>query len=157
MTNKYPTRFGNAAQRWFWAGWAVFSLLLVGRAALAQEPLQLGPGPSAQLKYFRIKVARGRIAADSNRPTRSMETTHAGSDRRERLAINLYERAASVAYELTTPAEHIQYEILDGNQVLLRRKPNSGSTVVPLEFNQPAEGRISLVVGEGENSQTYLA
>lgn len=131
-------------------------ILAVAPGALAQQ-VTMNPGLATQLRYFHMGVVGGRIQLISPFSGRKLESKHGGQDRRESLQVVLKGPETTVNYEHTTPDWHISVDVIEGRQVLVHREPKDNAAVVPLVFEQPASGVLTLSLGVGEEARVYHA
>jgi hypothetical protein len=125
-------------------------------AACAQE-LTVSPNLANNLKYVQVGVKQGRIHASSAFAGRNLNSSTQSNDRREQLSLDLTGGAPSINYELSTATFRIVLQMTRGDTVRIQRSPVGDSTVRPLEFQQPAEGKVSVKIGTAEKERIITA
>lgn len=124
--------------------------------AWAQE-LTVSPNLANNLKYVQVGIKQGRIGATSAFAGRNLNSSSQSNDRREQLSLDLTGGAPSINYELTTATFRIVLQMTHGDAVRIQRTPVGESTVRPLEFYQPAEGKIAVKLGPASDERTLTA
>jgi hypothetical protein len=140
--------------------WALACLALLGgflSARDADAQVAQANVVASQLRYVQVVVSGGRVEIKGYDSNRNISCTTNIGDRHERLQLHYDDELVSMDYQLTTPRWQVSYEIVAGNQVVLKREARSASDIVPLEFNQPAQGPLSLRIGDKEQGKTYTA
>jgi hypothetical protein len=122
---------------------------------LVAEELIVSPNLANQLRYLHVSIASGRITAAGTFSGRNLESQSQTNGRREKLTVDLTGSLPSVHYELTTPTLHVTLELEQGDTLRVVRAPQGDGTVPYLELNQPAEGKITVVVGRDAAKKTY--
>lgn len=132
------------------------ALCLFIAADVQAQQVAMNRALATQLRYFQLQVKTGRIRLTSAMSGRKLESTHGGKDHNERLQVVLAGAETTVNYEQTTP-EHYLVLDLGPSQMSARRQPRNDSAVVPLSFEQPPEGPLTLELGTDEELQIYHA
>lgn len=142
------------------------SLLVVGLApamtcllvavAAAQE-VSVSPNLANNLKYVQVSVKSGRITAASAFAGRNLNSSSQSNDRREQLSLDLTGGAPSLNYDLSTATFRIVVELVRGETVRIRRSAIGDAKVKPLDFFQPADGKLKVKVGEQDEERTIEA
>jgi hypothetical protein len=122
-------------------------------SADAQSPMSVYL--AQQIRFLRPRIVHGRILLTTLDPTRSSVTTSRTGDKQERLVLSYQNDRVSLTYELTTPQNQLLIEVTDGNQVMIRRLPGTDHRGTLLKFAQPAQGDLTLELGEGPGSRRY--
>jgi hypothetical protein len=135
---------------------AVVAAAAPSRPAVAQE-IALSPNLANNLRYLHVGMASGRVRAVSQFPGRSLNSSTESQDRREKLTIDLNGAAPSIDYELSTSGFQVVLNLDDGNTLRIRRIPQGEGKTKYLEFHQPAEGPISVTIGQNPPEKTYTA
>lgn len=122
----------------------------------AEPPLQMNPGLANQLRYFQLAVVSGRIAINSPHSGRRMEAKHRDANRQESLTLTLAAAYSAIHYELSMPESQLTIEI-NGDGVAIRRQVGTQASQLPLDFDQPASGPLTLAVGPEEDRRVFRA
>lgn len=125
---------------------------------VAGQEVALSPNLANQLRHnLHVVLASGRVVASGEFAGRSLNWSTQSGERREQLKIDLTGGNPSIDYELTTAEFRIVLEMDDGRALRIRRLPQAGGKAKFLEFMQPAEGNLTVVVGENppEKSWTF--
>ena len=107
------------------------------------------PNLSARLSQVQFLVVDGRIVAVGKEAgVESAETSNSNNSHQEKLSYSTNSNSeASVEYELTTAAEQLTVEIIDGQQLTISRHGLKESQAnLQVDFSQPNDGPISLTV-----------
>lgn len=129
-----------------------------GATSVAQAQLmELSPQLQGTLRYIHVGMVGGRVNATASFSGRSFTSNTQSEERQENLRVDMTGGAPGVDYQLTTKTFKISVELTNGNQLHIVRTPLAGGKMKALDFNQPAEGRITLKVGEGDEVKTYEA
>jgi hypothetical protein len=73
------------------------------------------------------------------------------------MTIDLNRQAPSIDYELTTSSFQVSLQLDDGNSLRIRRVPQGDGKVKYLELHQPAEGPITVTVGQNPPEKSWTA
>ncbi|HUY35508.1 MAG TPA: hypothetical protein VMV69_22385 [Pirellulales bacterium] len=161
---------------------AVLTIALVGfmDEATAQPP-RMNAGLSYLLGLFQLRVVAGRITVSGATSFQTHKGEFKTNDRHERLELTQAGAATTFHYESTTPQAQLTWDLLAGNEVRIRRLPrgvparktgaptrktgvpdqkvpdrkSGGADAKLVVFGQPAEGFLSLSVGEGYERKEY--
>jgi hypothetical protein len=134
----------------------VLACLTVGEwPATAEEQPALPPpsaGLSARMRWVRFGVVSGVLQATSpQHRAESTITSTTGPSETESLTLRLGGGLANLSYQLSTPAEQVRIEIVDGDQVTIQRGPRQAGAGVELEFRQsPLDGVVWVLKRGGE-------
>jgi hypothetical protein len=135
---------------------AVVAFAAPSQPAPAQE-IALSPNLANNLRYIHVGMTSGRVKAVSQFPGRSLNSSTESQDRREKLTIDLNSAAPSIDYELSTSGFQVVLNLDDGNTLRIRRMPQGDGKTKYLEFHQPAEGPITVTIGQNPPEKTYSA
>lgn len=140
------------------AAFAVAATFCGGSARVAQAQLmELSPQLQGTLRYIHVGMVAGRVTATAAFSGRSFTSNTQSEERQENLRVDMTGQAPGVDYQLTTKTFKVSVEMTNGNQLKITRAPVNGGPMKPLEFTQPAEGRITIKVGDGADAKTYEA
>ncbi|HJN12782.1 MAG: hypothetical protein QGG09_12745 [Pirellulaceae bacterium] len=134
-----------------WIAVVVLTISLIGRISTGHEQ-----PPSSLLvnkNWVRFDLVLGRITATQIRGghRNCIQSSGATETRRELLSVTAGGSSApSIRYELTDSNQWLTVEIVRRNEVIILREPQPGTETVRLEFVQPREGNIRVVVGDPE-------
>lgn len=131
-------------------------LLACGRTGAAQQ-IQMHGGLGPQLRMVQFLVIQGQIVARSDPAYagQSRSASVGGTQRQERLTINLSTGFPDVHYQLTTPDVELAIDVVaqsDGDptaaptEVSIRKQPRSGAGGVGVLFEQSAQGELVLTI-----------
>lgn len=111
---------------------------------------------AVRMDMVQASIVSGRIVVKVLRPRSAPfeVSTAAGS---ESLVLRLSGGESLVKYQKSSPEEEISFEISGKRVRLLRLGRGGGSSLVPVEFQQPAEGMLSLTTGNGPQRRVYVA
>jgi hypothetical protein len=124
-------------------------------SAAAQE-IALSPNLANHLRgNLNVGLISGRVVAGGEFTGRSLNSSSESGDRREQLKVDLTGVTPSVDYELSTAAFRIVLELDDGRALRIRRLPQGEGQTKFLEFLQPAEGNITVVVGANPPERSW--
>lgn len=112
---------------------------------------------AAQLREVRFVVVTGRIQAGTEQLGGSVTSSTRQADREERLTVNLMSGVPTIDYHLTTPDVQVSLELREGNQLSIKRITKSDAGDEELAFTQPADGALTLVVGQEPDARTWTA
>jgi len=127
---------------------AVLAGMILGQSALGQElPRTVLLANAVRQYWVRFELTYGRVSLKAMRPIPTSTNSTSGT-RRERFAIRVAGGDPSMEYELTTPEQQVSIRFTSANQLEIRRSPVGDSKLVPVEFNQPATGPVSLKIGQ---------
>lgn len=115
--------------------------------AVGQE-VALSPNLANQFRYVHVGMRSGRVTAASQFSGRSLNSSTQSDDRKEQLNIDLTGAAPSIHYELTTSGFKIVVQLDNGSELRIRRIPQGEGKTKYLEFHQPADGPITVTVGQ---------
>ncbi|MBI2826082.1 MAG: hypothetical protein HYX69_15465 [Planctomycetia bacterium] len=137
--------------------WAILGSLTIvtGLAGPARGQGPMNAGLAGQLRLFQVRIVSGRIQAVSPPSTQSMSSSFRGTDRRERLSIDLSTGQPTVSYERVTPREHFSYVIMAGDHVVIRQIPRSSADQPTVAFFQQTDGPVTLTVTSGDDTEIY--
>jgi hypothetical protein len=91
-------------------------------------------------------------------PARTVPIQRSLGGTKEKLALRAVDRKPVVEYERSTPEEEVSIEIVGELRARLARVPKGESPAqTPVEYVQPDQGPVRLVVGSPGNQQTYTA
>ena len=131
---------------------------LVGRSAgQGTAPPEMHASLAGQLRMFQLRMVSGRISATGPVSSQNLTSNYMGSQRRERLSIDLAGGLPNVIYECASSDQRISYEIERGSEVTVRLLPRSPSDRETVVFKQPAQGDLTLAVGSDRATVTYHA
>lgn len=119
------------------------------------EDLQVSPNLANQLRYVHIAMQAGRVTAAGSMPGRTLDSSAQTQDRREKLRVDLNGVAPSISYELFAPTVQLTLSLDDGGTLRIRRTPVGDSKSPAVSVDQPAEGRITISVGQGAEAKRY--
>jgi hypothetical protein len=136
---------------------ALASLVQTVSPLAAEDLPSMNAHIQSNLRYLRIRMTGGRIQFTTIDPTRSSNTSTRNDDRQERLSLSYDSGLVTMAYEMTTPATQITFNVTDGTEVIVRRQPQTGPGGTHVEFIQPAAGQLTLRVDEGEKRRLCRA
>lgn len=131
-----------------WIAVVVLTVCSIGRLSTGHEE---PPGSLVVTKnWVRFDLVLGRITATQIRGGQRNCSQNSGADEstRELLSVTCTGDAPSVRYELMDPNQWLIVEVLNRNQVLVLREPQPGTATVRLEFVQPADGSIRVLLGD---------
>jgi hypothetical protein len=140
----------------------VFTILAaaaLSRSSAAQE-IVLSPNLANQLRQnLNVSLAAGRVVALGRFEGRSLNWSTQSGENREQMKIDLTGPNPSIDYELSTAEFKIVLELDDGRALRIRRLPQGTGQAKFLEFVQPAEGDLKIVVGQNppEKSWTFAS
>ncbi len=135
---------------------AAAAVLAAGRTGAAQQ-IQMHGGLGPQLRMVQFLVIRGQIVARSDPAYagQSRSASVGGTQRQERLTINLSTGLPDVHYQLTTPDVELAIDVVaqsDGDptaaptEVSIRKQPRSAAGGVGVLFEQSAQGELVLTI-----------
>lgn len=122
-------------------------MVAVVRPLGAQE-IALSPNLANHLRELNVGLKSGRVVVTGNSIGRRFDSTTQSDDRREKITVELNGAASAIDYELATKGFQIALALKAGNALTIRRFPQGDSSIKPLEFNQPADGKITITVGK---------
>jgi hypothetical protein len=132
---------------------AILGLAAAG-AAQAQEPLL---NRVVQSNWLRCSIVGGRVAVDGTR-LGSMRSNTRGLQRNEVLNVRNENGQFTLSYERTTSQDQIQVEVAAADdRVLIRRTPRASSPILPIEFSQVPNEKITLKLGSGAEQKVFRA
>lgn len=127
---------------------SIVAVFAIDGPAAGQE-IALSPSLANQLRHnLHVGLASGRVVAAGEFSGRSLNWSSQSGDRREQLKIDLTGGAPSLDYELSGPEFRIVVELDDGRALRIRRLPQGEGKTKFLELVQPADGELTIVVGE---------
>lgn len=131
-----------------WIAVALLMVSLTGRISTGHEPPQ--SSLVAQKNWVRFDLVLGRITATQIRGGQANSAQNSGTTEacRELLSVTGNGNAPSIRYELTDSSQCLIVEIIRRNEVLILREPQPGAATARLEFVQPREGHIKVLVGD---------
>jgi len=143
---------------------AVLALVILLPASAAAQDFDdddpdtiLAPSLLAKLQTVQYGIVSGRIVAVSGK---SGSSSHNRFDpvtgRRERVSIDLTTGLPGVHYEMSSPREELMIEVVEGDQVTIRRTARD-KKLNALEFLQPSHGDLVLSIGEGSQRNVVRA
>lgn len=127
-----------------------------GRQARAQL-LELSPQMQGTMRYIQVGMVAGRVTGTAAFQGRSFSSNTQSEERQENLRIDMQGQAPGVDYQLTTKTFKVSVELSNGNQLKIVRTPIGDGKLKALEFVQPAEGKITIKVGDAAETKTYEA
>ncbi len=127
------------------------------RGLAAAQSFEMNAGLAAHLQSVDFRIVAGRIEATSQQFGGHTTSTAKGEDRQETLSVNCTAARPSVQYQLLSYDVEVTLQIVDGNQLLIRRQPKSGSEAVAVEFSQQPGHPLVLTLGGGLEAQAYRA
>jgi hypothetical protein len=125
-------------------------------AARSQE-VAVSTNLANQLRYVQVGIKSGRVNATSSFPGRTFNLSTNANDRREQMTLDLTGPQPSLDYELTTASFRIVVDLDHGNTLRIRRDPQGDAKTQPLEFYQPADGTLTIKLGDKTNERTITA
>jgi hypothetical protein len=135
---------------------AVSAASLVATPTRAEDPTKAAlPNLSSRLTSIHFYVDGGRLQAVANEPSVERDTSSdlGGTSRREKLIVSTNaDQDASIEYDLLTGDEILTANVVDGRQFTISRRPKSAGGAA-VEFNQPQDGPLALVVKENGKSR----
>lgn len=166
-----PQRRPAAGSVLVWHAAPAVLAVVVGVATLAAggrvsaQQVQMHGGLVSQLRMVQFLVMRGQIVARSDPAYagQSRSASVGGTQRQERLTINLSTGFPDVHYQLTTPDVELSIDVVaqpEGDpacsptEVSIRKQPRSGAGGASVLFEQSAEGELVLTVEHQGSSTT---
>jgi hypothetical protein len=119
-----------------------------GASTTDAQQLQLSPQLQNNLRFLHVGLVGGRVNATSSYSGRSFTSTSQSKDRQESLKVDMNGAAPAVDYQLTTDGFKVGVQLTAGNDLHIVRTPTNGSSAVLFELHQPAEGRVTVIVGD---------
>lgn len=138
------------------AALAGLALVAVGSEAKAQL-MEISPQLQNNLRYVHIGMAGGRVTATAAFSGRNISSNTQSEERQETLEVSMANQTPSLKYSLTTKTFKVGVELMNGNQLHIRREPLGTGTMKLLEFQQPAEGKLTVQVGADAEAKKYEA
>lgn len=139
----------------------VVLLLTLALPAWAQKPSLTPQGRSLMAELTRQGTVRPAIVSGRiivwRVPIRLAPVQRNVGGIKEKLTIRALDRRVHADYERSGADEQVSIEIFGDVRARLARIPKEGSDRVPVEFVQPEQGPISLVVGAPGQQQVYTA
>ena len=147
-----------------WADRLATAAVLAGLTLAVPAAAQEAPGPldtpkldeAAGMGWFQSTIVSGRVVVTARR-LGSVILKSAGGAQRENLTIRIAGGAPVLNYQLSTSSEELSIEVTGGDQLQILLTAKGDSKLVPLRFDQPAEGPLSLAVGSEGQEQVYRA
>jgi hypothetical protein len=123
-------------------------------SAQSQE-VMISPQLANHLHSIHVGIRAGRIQASADHNGRTVEASTNAEDRHEKLTIDVT-ATPSLDYDLSTAGFRVIIDLDRGNELRIRRTPVGTGKLVPLEFHQPAEGKINVIVGQESARKQYV-
>lgn len=141
----------------------IIGFCLLATAAIADGPaaaqeIALSPNLANHLRQnIHVGLSSGRVVARGEFSGRNLNWSTQSGERREQLKIDLTAGEPSIDYELSTADFRIVLKMEDGRALHIRRLPQAAGNTKFLELVQPAEGNLTIVMGENppEKSWTF--
>ena len=115
-------------------------------------PIEASPAIAARLHWIQYSMVSGRVATSSALSVSKMlvQTPGRRLHRHETLSIEINGGVCGMQYTSGSPEDQLKIVLAGGNQLSIHRaRPNDG---YELDFQQPADGPLSLVI-EHDNSK----
>lgn len=131
--------------------------------ALAQQPgeaeLALNPNIAARLRWVQFDVVNGRIVGSSSHYGTNVSSTTSNplTGGREKLTVDITTGLPGIRYEMTNTREELAIELVEGDQLSIRRTRKENSPVVSLAFQQATGQSLSLTLGDGKEQRVLRA
>ncbi|MCR4414562.1 MAG: hypothetical protein NUV77_19265 [Thermoguttaceae bacterium] len=106
--------------------------------------------------WIRFTITSGRVTLAGSRGI-NVATGAEGVGRKERLSVRIGAGEPALEYERIGPDQDLAVQMAGRNRLHLRRTPKGASRLVPVEYEQPAQGPVTLRVGAKEQSRAYQA
>lgn len=131
--------------------------VLCGLIAIGSARAQESATRLAQSNWVRFGIVGGRVTFEGTRAGSVRQSTN-GLQQKEVLRIQNEGGQLSLSYERTTNTDQVTIEInAAGDRLLLRRTPRGNSSVVPVEFTQASDEKMSLTFGADAGQQVFRA
>jgi len=134
----------------------VLSLSFASQECGAQKR-SLNGSLSGQLRIIQVRMVSGRISAVCPVSNQSMTSNVTGTDRRERLTLNLGGGKPNISYESANPRESVSLNMEQGAAVTMRIDPTSQSDQPAVQFVQDSTGAVRLTIGSDDNAKEFRA
>lgn len=135
----------------------VIAGVLCGLIAIGFVQAQELANRLAQNNWVRFGLVGGRMTFEGTRLGSARQSTN-GPKQKEVFSIHNESGQLSLNYERTSKVDQVTIEInAVGNRVVLRRTPRDDSSVVPVEFSQISDEKMSLTFGAGDGQQVLRA
>jgi hypothetical protein len=115
----------------------------------AEPPVQISQVFIGQLGAMDFRLVGGRIVAMCDDPTRSVSLKQGSAARKETLNISFNGNMVTMRYELSLADAHIDYIVLKGHEVTIRRTRRGDGKNTAYDIVQPADGPIRLHIDNG--------
>jgi len=127
-----------------------------GAPEIVQARLEAPKLREAAGHWFQAAIVSGRVAVTGRRFGSTISKSTGGSQR-ENLTIRVAGGAPVINYRLSTSREELTIDVTGGNRVSILLAAKGDSSLVPVRFDQPAKGPLSLSVGGEGDERVYRA
>lgn len=132
-----------------WIAVVALAVSLIGRSSAGHDQ-QPERSLVVRKSWVRFDLILGRLTATQIRGGQKTCSQKSGPDdsRHELLSVTGGGPTPSIRYERVDKEQWLTVEILKRNEVFIRRQPQPGSQTTRLEFVQPRQGPVKVVVGD---------
>ena len=134
--------------------------LVVVASLAATAEAQVGKmhaGLANKMRTLQTQIVSGRIASSPPNDGRGFNSAIRSGDRQERLLLSFDDNLVTMNYEQTSPDWQASVDVSGGNQISMRFMPKAEGGFVPVEFQQPDEGSLTLRVGVAGSAKEVVA
>lgn len=132
--------------------------LVAGMAEPAQaQPPAMHPTLMGNLRVLDLRLVNGRVICGPLEPPRNQQHGTKNNSRSERLGFTCNGPAVSLHYELKLTDWELNYDIVNGREVTIRRTPLAATDRLKVEFHQPPEGPVVLRIDDGDTHRAFAA
>lgn len=144
--------------RWFVGGWLALAILwCADRPLLGQDIVDQRPGwLLAAQPVVKVQLVQGRISVAALEVLPSTQAAAQTADGREEiLRMQTTPGGASINYTLTDAHAVLTFDVQQGNDVRIRRRPRGEAGGAAIDYRQLPRGPVHLEVNEGQGKREW--